>query len=135
MLVDVVSRNGNLLLNFPLPNSGALDNQELVILEEITQWMKINGEAIYASRPWMTFGEGPGDVKPDPKQKYRETNMIDFTEEDVAEHEMVWQIWRGRPVYISHRVRVGIIERQIRTFSGAQVGLVYCRRDTVCIRI
>ena len=59
LLVDVVSRNGNLMLNFPLPNSGELDYEELVILDEITKWMAINSEGIYASRPWKIFGDGP----------------------------------------------------------------------------
>jgi alpha-L-fucosidase len=62
MLVDIVSRNGNLLLNFPLPSSGMLDDRELKILDEITRWMAVNGEAIYGTRPWKTFGSvgGPG---------------------------------------------------------------------------
>lgn len=60
LLVDVVSRNGNLLLNIPLPASGMPDDQELNILHEITAWMKVNSEAIYATRPWKVFGEGPG---------------------------------------------------------------------------
>jgi alpha-L-fucosidase len=59
LLVDIVSRNGNLQLNFPLPNSGELDYEELYILDEITKWMAINGEGIHATRPWKTFGEGP----------------------------------------------------------------------------
>ena len=60
MLVDIVSRNGNLLLNFPLPSSGMLDREELRILDEITTWMAVNSEAIYGTRPWKVFGEGPG---------------------------------------------------------------------------
>lgn len=83
MLLDVVSRNGNLLLNFPLPNSGALDSEELVILEEITNWMQTNGEGIYATRPWKIFGEGPSRVKNDPKVKYNESLRKDLTPEDV----------------------------------------------------
>jgi alpha-L-fucosidase len=59
MLVDIVSRNGNLLLNFPLPSNGMLDPQELAILEEITKWMAVTSEAIYGTRPWQTFGDGP----------------------------------------------------------------------------
>ena len=59
MLVDIVSRNGNLLLNFPLPSSGMLDPEELKILDEITRWMAVNSEAIYGTRPWKIFGEGP----------------------------------------------------------------------------
>ena len=64
LLVDVVSRNGNLMLNFPLPNSGELDYEERVILDEMTKWMAINSEGIYASRPWKTFGDGPVATAP-----------------------------------------------------------------------
>src|SRR5436305_953916 len=64
MLVDVVSRNGNLLLNIPLPASGMPDDEELQILAEITKWMKVNGEAVYGTRPWKIFGEGPNAQKP-----------------------------------------------------------------------
>jgi alpha-L-fucosidase len=59
LLVDIVSKNGNLLLNFPLPNSGELDGEELRTLEGITGWMAVNGEAIFATRPWKIYGEGP----------------------------------------------------------------------------
>ncbi len=59
LLVDIVSKNGNLLLNIPLPASGMPDPEELRILEGITQWTSLNGEAIYATRPWKINGEGP----------------------------------------------------------------------------
>ena len=59
MLVDIVSRNGNLLLNFPLPSNGMPDAEELKILDEITRWMAVNSDAIYGTRPWKTFGSGP----------------------------------------------------------------------------
>jgi len=59
LLVDIVSKNGNLLLNFPLPNSGELDPEEVKVLEGITAWMAINSEGIYSSRPWKIYGEGP----------------------------------------------------------------------------
>jgi alpha-L-fucosidase len=56
-LVDIVSKNGNLLLNVPLPGSGAIDDTAVSVLEEIGQWLDINGEAIYGSRPWKKFSE------------------------------------------------------------------------------
>ena len=59
LLVDIVSKNGNLLLNLPLPNSGELDPEELKTLDGITQWMAVNSEGIYATKPWKTYGEGP----------------------------------------------------------------------------
>ncbi len=59
MLVDIVSKNGNLLLNFPLRPDGTLDEKAMKVVEGITQWMAINSEAIYDTRPWRIFGEGP----------------------------------------------------------------------------
>lgn len=59
LLADVVSKNGNLLLSVPLRADGTFDEKEHAILEELGAWMRQNGEAIYDTRPWHTFGEGP----------------------------------------------------------------------------
>ena len=85
LLVDIVSRNGNLMLNFPLPNSGELDYEELIILEEITKWMVINSEGIYATRPWKTFGDGPvATVVPaSGGTRFNEAGRRDLTAEEV----------------------------------------------------
>ncbi len=58
-LIDVVSKNGNLLLNIPLKGDGRPDDDELAFLQELTKWMDINGEGIFGTRPWKVFGEGP----------------------------------------------------------------------------
>jgi alpha-L-fucosidase len=58
-LIDVVSKNGNLLLSVPVRADGTIDAQERSIVEEIGRWMARNGEAIYDTRPWAVFGEGP----------------------------------------------------------------------------
>ena len=59
LLVDIVSKNGNLLLNVPLPASGEPDAEELGVLAGVTEWMAVNGEGIYGTRPWKVYGEGP----------------------------------------------------------------------------
>lgn len=59
MLADIVSKNGNLLLNIPVRGDGSIDEKEVKIVEEIGKWMKINSEAIYDTRPWKIYGEGP----------------------------------------------------------------------------
>jgi alpha-L-fucosidase len=59
LLVDIVSKNGNLLLNIPLPASGEPDAAERKVLTGITEWMSVNGEAIFGTRPWKVYGEGP----------------------------------------------------------------------------
>ncbi|HZX27088.1 MAG TPA: alpha-L-fucosidase [Telluria sp.] len=58
-LIDVVSKNGNLLLNIPVRGDGSIDEQERAIVEEIGRWMAVNGEGIYDTRPWTVLGEGP----------------------------------------------------------------------------
>jgi alpha-L-fucosidase len=57
MLADIVSKNGNLLLNFPPRPDGTLDADEWKILDGMAAWMPINGEAIFGTRPWKIFGE------------------------------------------------------------------------------
>lgn len=59
MLVDVVSKNGNLLLNIPVKGDGSIDRYELKVLDEIAAWMDDNKESIFDTRPWKVFGEGP----------------------------------------------------------------------------
>jgi alpha-L-fucosidase len=83
MLVDVVSRNGNLLLNFPLPNSGELDAEEMKIVSEITKWMAVNSQGIYGTRPWKTFGDGPVALAPARGGAFNEQYRKDFTAEEV----------------------------------------------------
>jgi alpha-L-fucosidase len=58
MLVDIVSKNGNLLLNIPVRGDGSIDEKEIKILEDITAWMDINKESIFDTRPWKIYGEG-----------------------------------------------------------------------------
>ncbi len=59
MLIDVVSKNGNLLLSIPVRGNGTIDDKERKVLADIKAWMDINSESIYGTRPWKTFGEGP----------------------------------------------------------------------------
>lgn len=59
MLVDIVSKNGNLLLNVVQTPEGDLEPDVMNILEEIAAWMPVNGDGIYGTRPWKIYGEGP----------------------------------------------------------------------------
>ncbi len=62
MLADIVSKNGNLLLNIPVRGDGTIDEKELAVVEGIAGWMGVNKEAIFGTRPWKTFGEGPASA-------------------------------------------------------------------------
>ena len=58
MLVDIVSKNGNLLLNVVLKPDGTLDPEVETMLHQLADWTAVNGEAIYGTRPWLVYGEG-----------------------------------------------------------------------------
>jgi alpha-L-fucosidase len=78
-LVDVVSKNGNLLLNVGPKSDGTIPEQARAILLEMGAWLKTNGEAIYGSRPWLLYGEGPTKVTGSAKS----SDQQEFTAEDI----------------------------------------------------
>jgi alpha-L-fucosidase len=78
-LIDVVSKNGNLLLNVGPKSDGAIPDQARAILLEMGAWLKTNGEAIYGSRPWLVYGEGPTKVTGTAKN----SDQQEFTAEDI----------------------------------------------------
>ena len=83
-LVDIVSKNGNMLLSIPVKGDGTIDTTEYRIVKEIGAWLKVNGESIYGTRPWMQFGEGPSVDKSNPvnAQGFNE-GRVGYTFEDV----------------------------------------------------
>ena len=56
--IDIVSKNGNLLLSIPVRGDGSIDEKERAFLTEFKSWLDINGEGIFGSRPWKIYGEG-----------------------------------------------------------------------------
>jgi alpha-L-fucosidase len=62
MLTDIVSKNGNLLLNIPVRGDGSIDADEIAFLKEMASWMEVNHEGIFSTRPWAVFGEGPSTM-------------------------------------------------------------------------
>ncbi|MEY4916486.1 MAG: hypothetical protein RL616_399 [Verrucomicrobiota bacterium] len=85
MLADIVSKNGNLMLSVPLQRDGQPDVDEIKIVSEIGAWLKVNGEAIYATRPWKIYGEGPSTVTAEKGQfdGQRDVSNKPFTAEDI----------------------------------------------------
>ncbi len=79
-LVDIVSKNGALLLNIGPRPDGTIPEQEEEILLEIGQWLLVNGEAIYGTRPWKVYGEGPTKVIPG---SFADTRRSKFTGRDI----------------------------------------------------
>lgn len=101
MLIDIISKNGNLLLSVPMRGDGTIDEKEEAILNDIAAWMDVNKEGIFGTRPWKIFGEGPvaETVIPLHAQGFNEGKHKPYTSEDIRfvtkgnilyAHAMAW---------------------------------------------
>jgi alpha-L-fucosidase len=101
--VDIVSKNGVLLLNIGPKADGTIPEHEQRQLREIGKWLKTNGEGIYGSRPWKTYGEGPTENAAGAHQEHKLGNYtrddIRFTTRDGMLYAWIMD-WPGKSVMI-----------------------------------
>lgn len=78
-LIDIVSKNGNLLLNIGPRSDGTIPEEVQKVLLDVGAWLKVNGEAIYGTRPWRIYGEGPTKVA---AGSFHDVDTANYTPED-----------------------------------------------------
>jgi len=126
-LCDIVSKNGNLLLSVPLRGDGTIDEDERKVLDQLAAWMKLNSEAIFATRPWRSFGEGPTAVK---AGSFGEGGESEFTAEDIRftqKGDTLFAVVLDRPSATSLTIKTlaantaGTVERIELLATGAQL--------------
>jgi alpha-L-fucosidase len=143
LLVDIVSKNGNLLLNFPLPNSGELDHEELMVLNGITAWMAVNSEGIYSSRPWKIYGEGPATKVKIVAGNFNEDKQKDLTSEDIrftAKDSAIYAFVMGWPEKVAVVNALGLASEQAPGKIGKVELLGYkgelkWKQDDCCLKV
>ncbi|WP_183559613.1 alpha-L-fucosidase [Mucilaginibacter sp. SP1R1] len=82
MLVDIVSKNGNLLINIVQTPEGDLEPDMLKTLDEIGKWIAANGDGVYGTRPWTIFGEKPADATVIKAGNFNE-GKIKYSDKDI----------------------------------------------------
>jgi len=102
-LIDTVSKNGTFILNIPGRPDGTIDSKEIAVLDKITEWMEVNGEAIYETRPWKVFGEGP---QTSPSAFSRENNVIRLGPQDI-------RFTRSKSGTAVYAIVLGLPEREV----------------------
>ena len=78
-LIDIVSKNGNLLLNIGPKSDGTIPDEVQQVLRDVGSWLAVNGDAIYGTRPWKVYGEGPTQVA---AGSFHDTDTATYTAED-----------------------------------------------------
>ena len=103
-LIDVISKNGNLLLSIPVRGTGAIDEDEVAFLRALATWFPANGEAIYGTRPFTIFGEGAQDLTDnkgfsEDKQRPYNSSDIRFTTKgpNLYAFALGWPQDEGKP--------------------------------------
>ncbi|MBO9729772.1 MAG: alpha-L-fucosidase [Chitinophaga sp.] len=129
-LVDIVSKNGNLLLNVPVRGDGTIDSEERAVVEQVADWMQVNSEAIYSTRPWKVFGEGPAtaSVQALNAHGFNEGQGKPFVAEDIrftTKGKTLYAVMLGWPANNSISVKALATDNQVGKVS--QVSLLGSR--------
>jgi alpha-L-fucosidase len=130
-LADVVSKNGNLLLNIGPRSDGTIPDEVQQVLLAVGGWLKVNGEAIYGTRPWVSYGEGPTKVA---AGSFQDTKTQEYTAEDfrfTTKENNLYAIelaWSSGKEAVIHSLTEGALKgKQIRSVAllGSDAKLTY----------
>jgi alpha-L-fucosidase len=137
MLADIVSKNGNLLLNVVQYPDGSLPPESRKFLDEMAAWIQVNGDAIYGTRPWKTFGEGPTKLEAGAFKENADYTASDirFTTKGGALYAITLGEPKGQVRIASLGTQAGLETRPIKSVSllGATTPLRWKQQDDALV--
>ena len=119
-LIDIVSKNGNLLMNIGPRSDGTIPDEVQQILLDVGAWLNVNGEAIYGTRPWRIYGEGPTKVVPG---LFHDTDTTHYTPEDfrfTTKAEVLYAIglaWPEKGEAVIHSLALAAGTRRVQSVA------------------
>jgi alpha-L-fucosidase len=119
MLADIVSKNGNLLLNVVQYPDGSLPPESRKFLDEMAAWMQVNGDAIYGTRPWKIYGEGPTKLEAGAFKENADYTASDirFTTKGGALYAITLGEPKGQVRIASLGTQAGLEQRPVKSVS------------------
>ena len=118
--IDIVSKNGNLLLNIGPRSDGTIPDEVQQVLLEVGSWLNVNGEAIYGTRPWRIYGEGPTKVA---AGSFHDTDTTHYTAEDfrfTAKGDVLYVIglaWPANGEAVIHSLAAAVGSQPVQSVS------------------
>jgi Alpha-L-fucosidase len=119
-LIDIISKNGNLLLNIGPRADGTIPDEVQQVLLEVGSWLTVNGESIYGTRPWRIYGEGPTKVA---AGSFHDTDATHYTPEDfrfTAKGDVLFVIglaWPANGEAVIHSLAAAVGSRPVQSVS------------------
>jgi len=140
-LIDIVSKNGNLLMNIGPRSDGTIPDEVQQVLLDVGAWLNVNGDAIYGTRPWRVYGEGPTKVA---AGSFHDTDIANYKPEDfrfTTKGDVLYAIglaWPGDGEAVIHSLAPTVGSEQVQSVAllGSDAKLQFDQRaDGLHVRL